>query len=224
MTAPTEPTPTAPAGPAQPAPGAPTLTPTLRPTPGAQPTPVDANTPVDVSSLPANVQNLISALRGEAAKSRTEAKATADTARKEMAAQVAKALGLAGDEPPDPAELARQLEQDRDRAWTYAVELELYRTVGPDAAVRLIDSLSFLNSLDELSELHPNSPEFKEQLKTKAQEAAAKLAAPPAGQAPATGPRPDPSQGTRGTPPVSRPTSITQALNAHYAAKAAGRR
>ena len=223
MTAPVEPTPGAPAAPAQPAP----------PNPGpAQPAPTPAApaapAPLDPSALPPEAQAYLKAQIDAAdLKARTGSKANAAAeARAEMAAQVAKALGLSGDEPPDPAKLTEQVQAARDAAWASGVELQIYRTAAaaganPDA---LLDSRSFIESLDDLVDLDPSSAEFRTQLQAKVQEAAAKFpATPAAGQAPA-GPRPDPSQGTRGTPPANRPTSLTQAYQQHYAAKAAGAR
>jgi len=152
-------------------------------------------------------------------KARTGSKANAAAeARAEMAAQVAKALGLPGDGPPDPAVLTEQVEAARDAAWASSVELQIYRTAAaaganPDA---LLDSRSFIESLDDLVDLDPSSAEFKTALQAKVQEAAAKY---PAQQAPGApnGPRPDPSQGSRGTPPAARPVSLGDALRGHYA-------
>lgn len=214
-------------GPNEPTPGAPATAPNPQapPTPAAPPATPPAQAAEDVASLPDWAQKMIRDTRAEAAKARTDAKAAAAAdARKAVLDEFAQKLGFAGDNPPDPAELASQAGAAREAAWSYAVELEVIRATGdPGAAAKLLDSVSFLDSLDEMVDLNPSSTEFKDGLKTKVQEALAKLPAPPAGQAP-NGPRPDPTQGTRGTPPANRPTSLTQALNAHYAAKAAGRR
>jgi hypothetical protein len=179
----------------------------------------------DPSSLsPDALAYLDSQIKAADLKARTGSKANAAAeARRETLLQIAKTLGLATDEPPDPAVLTQHLEQARDTAWTYAVELQVYRTAAaagasPDA---LLDSMAFIRSLDDLGELDPNSDEFKTQIAAKVQEAAAKYPAT-AGQAPA-GPRPDPSQGSRGTPPAARPTSVNQAVGAHYASKRTGR-
>jgi hypothetical protein len=219
MTAPTEPTPGAPAGPAQPAPPVP-----APPQRAGQPTPADPwagfTWDGNVDALPADVQKVIRDARAEAAKERTGAKATAAAeARTAALAEVARALGLKED-PPDPADLMRQVEQARDTAWTAGVELAVHRFAGSaDVADKLLDSMTFIKSLDDLVDLEPGSTEFSDALKAKVQEAAANLTtATPAGQASATGPRPDPSQGARGAAPA-RPTSLGEAISRTYAAK-----
>jgi hypothetical protein len=206
----TDPTPT-PGAPADPTTQPPAAPPTPRPTPPA-PSPSD---PVDVDSLPANVQAMIKKLRDENAKNRIDPKAAAEEARKQLAADVAKALGLA-DEEPDPAELAEQIEQAQNKAWSAHVELQVYKlapSLGADGDA-LLDSLAFINSLDDLVDMDPRSAEFKEAIKAKVQEAAAKYPAK-TGQAPANGPRPDPSQGGRGGAPA-RTGNLSQAIAAHY--------
>jgi hypothetical protein len=221
MTAPIEPTPGAPAAvPAPPTP-APTVTP---------PAPQQPTATFDPSSLTPEAQAYLKAQIDAAdLKARTGSKANAAAeAQREMAAKVAKALGLAGAEPPDPAQLLEQAEAARDAAWASALELQIFRIAGaaganPDA---LLDSRSFIDSLDELYELDPKSAEFKAALQAKVQAAAAKYPATPGSPAPGApaGPRPDPTQGTRGTPTTARPTSLTQAYANHYAAKTAGGR
>lgn len=195
--------------PSEPTPGAPADT-----APPAQPPP----TPFDPASLTPEAQAYLKAQIDAAdLKARTGSKANAAAeARREMAAQVAKALGLAGDEPPSPDELADQLAQARDAQWATGLELQMYR-VAPELAERLLDSRSFVDSLDDLVDLDPRSAEFRTALAAKVQEAAAKHTTAPAPGAP--GPRPDPSQGARGAAPTGRPTSLTSALTAHYAAK-----
>lgn len=215
MTDPIQPTPGAPADPPRPA------TPATQALQGQPPTPPagpDPNEPVDVAKLPPNVQNLIKTLRDEAAKTRTDAKGAASAAKAEIAREVARALGLT-EEAPDPAALAEQVEQARNAAWANAVELQVFRlaaSANADAE-KMLDSRAFIESLDDLVDLEPSSKEFREQLKAKVQEAAAKY---PAQQAPgaSNGPRPDPTQGARGTP-QARPTSLTEAVGAHYATR-----
>ncbi|MES2211206.1 MAG: hypothetical protein V4515_13660 [Chloroflexota bacterium] len=210
MTAPTEPAPVAPEG-----------------TPAPPPAP-PAPAPFDVNALPPEVQAYIkSQVDAADLKARTGSKANAAAeARKELTAQIATALGLAGDEPPDPAALTAHLEAARDAAWASGVELQVFRIAGPLGANpdSLLDSRAFIASLDDLVDLDPNSAEFRTALQAKVQEAAAKHPAttPASGQAP-SGLRPDPSQGPRGTPPAPRPTSLTQAYRAHYETKRAGR-
>lgn len=207
--------------PADPTPGAPGVDPT--PQPATAPAPA-ADTVEDIGTLPDWAQKQIRDARAEAAKARTTAKQNAaDQARQELTQQLAKALGLAQDEPVDPATLTAQIEQAQNAAWRSAVELNVYRLAGqhganPDA---LLDSLKFVDSLDDLVDMDPRSQEFATALATKVQEA---VTANPnykaAGQAPAapTAPRPDPSQGSRGGTPTPRGRTLTDAIRAHYGA------
>lgn len=218
MTAPTEPSPGAPAGTTAP----PTPAPVPTPPPGA-PTPSGAPaapSPFDPSALSPEAQAYLKAQIDAAdLKARTGSKTNAAAeATREMAAKVAKALGLSTDQPPDPAELTEQIEMARNAAWASGVELQVFRLAAAAGAnaEALLDSRSFIESLDDLVDLDPNSAEFKTALQAKVQEAAAKYPATSAGQAPA-GPRPDPSQGSRGTPPAARPASLGDALRTHYA-------
>ena len=221
--------------PAEPTPGAPANAPTPNPTP-AQPPAQGNNAPgaapspatEDVSTLPDWAQKQIRDLRAEAGKARTTAKQTAaDEARTELAKQVAKALGIeTGDEPPDPAALTEQIEQAQAQAWRSGVELNVYRIAGklggnPDA---LLDSLSFIDSLDDLTELDPRSDDFATQLEAKVQAALernpsykANGSAPGAPASAPNAPRPDRSQGTRGEPPRQFTGSLTEAIRAQYA-------
>jgi hypothetical protein len=203
--------------PAEPAPGAPANAPNPNPQPGpepAPPAPVSPPAPAteDVSALPEWAQRQIRDLRAEAGKSRTTAKQTAaDEARTEMAAQIAKALGIqTGEQPPDPAALTKQIEQAQAQAWRSGVELQVHRFAGRlgGNADALLDSLSFIDSLDDLTEVDPRSADFATQLEAKVQAAMERNPAYRAtgqanGQAPnpAGTPRPDPSQGARGAGP-----------------------
>lgn len=203
MTAPTDPAPVAPEGIPAPAP--------TSPTPAPPPVPA----PFDVNALTPEVQAYIKAQVDAAdLKARTGSKANAAAeARKELTAQIAKTLGLAGDEPPDPAALTAHLEAARDAAWASGVELQVFRIAGglganPDS---LMDSRAFISSLDDLVDLDPNSAEFRTALQAKVQEAAAKHPASASGQAP-SGPRPDPSQGPK-VPTRQRATSLTEAVS-----------
>lgn len=65
---------------------------------------------------------------------------------------IAKALGLKGDEPPDPDKLASQLTSEQTKARDAQVQLAVYRRAAanganPDA---LLDSASFLRGLGDL--------------------------------------------------------------------------
>jgi len=194
--------------PVQPTPGAPVEPPAPTAAPAPPPAPVE-----DLASLPDWAQKQIKDARAEAGKARTEAKANAAAeARQALAADVAKALGLKGDEPPDPAELTRQISLAQDQAWTAAVELQVWRAAGTHGGDpgAMLDSMAFVASLDDLSDLDPRSAEFRTQLEAKVQEAAAKYPAR-SGTGQASSPRPDPSQGAK--PPTRvRATSLTEAV------------
>ena len=122
------------------------------PTAPTQPTGPGPNDPVDISSLPANVQKLITGLRTENASSRTKAKTTAaEEARTAVLKQIGEALGIT-DGTPDPAKLTEQLTRSQEDAVTAQIELQVLRTasrLGANAD-RLLDSLSFRDKVDEL--------------------------------------------------------------------------
>lgn len=169
--------------PAAPAPGVPAQEPPTQPPagptqsqPAAQP-PAPHNEPVDVASLPANVQKMISDLRSEAAKNRDKSgqAGAAEEARREIAEKVARALGIAGDEPPDPEVLLTQVQDARDEAWRTSVEFSVWRfaaEAGLDPDV-LLDSNRFIDTLDDLVDLDPRSEEFRTAMQAKVQEAVA---------------------------------------------------
>lgn len=228
MSQPVEPTPAAPANPPAPQPpAAPAPSPTPTPPPAA-PAAAPAAPAFDPSTLTPEAQAYVQQQVSNADhKARTNARtAAAAQAQQELAAKLAPILGLGGQQlTPD-----QLIEQAQDAAYRATVQLAAHRHAG-DHATSLLDSVAFLQALDDI-EADLGTPEFDTALEAKIREQmAARNLTPgqPSGQsAPAppgqpAGPRPDPSQGTRGTPPATRPTSITQALNAHYAAKAAGR-
>lgn len=182
----------------------------------------------DISSLPEWAQKQIRDARAEAAKSRTTAKQTAaEEARQEYADRLARALGLTEDEPVDPDELTQQIEHAQAAAWRSGVELQVYRAAGTFGANAdaLLDSLSFIDSLDDLVDVDPRSPEFATQLEAKVQaalernpnfRAASQAQAASATQQPSPNtPRPDPSQGARGPGAATRPTSLFDAISQH---------
>jgi hypothetical protein len=196
------------------------MTEPVQPSPGApaEPAaPIAAPAPAlpaeDLASLPDWAQKQIREARAEAGKARTEAKANAAAeARQALAADVAKALGIVGDEPPDPAELTRQISLAQDQAWTAAVELQVWRLAqehGGDPG-SMLDSMAFIASLDDLADVDPRSKEFREQLASKVQAASAKYPAR-SGTGQASTPRPDPSQGAK-SPTRVRASSLTEAV------------
>jgi len=217
VTAPIEPTPGAPAA---------------EPSPQTDPTGLAPAAPEteDVTSLPQWGQDLVAKLRAEAAKARTTAKQTAaEEARQQLTADVARALGLAGDDPVTPEKLTEQIAAAQDAAWRSGTELQVHRVaarLGADPEA-LLDSNAFIDSLDDLVDVDPRSAEFATQLETKVQAAlekspnkykAAGLASAP------SGPRPDPSQGARGPAVPLRPTDLGSAIQMELAQRAAGRR
>lgn len=201
----------------EPTPGAPAVD----PTPPADPTPAS---PEDITALPEWGQKLIRDARAEAAKSRTSAKQTAaDEARQQTLAQVAKALGIGKEgQPVDPDELTAQIQDAQAAAWRSGVELTVHRVatrLGADVEA-LLDSNQFLDTLDDLVDDDPRSPDFAAALEAKVQAALEKHPNKykAAGQAPAapTAPRPDPSQGPRSGSPTPVGRTLTDAIRAHY--------
>ncbi|HEY9472835.1 MAG TPA: hypothetical protein VIS06_03170, partial [Mycobacteriales bacterium] len=140
----------------------------MPPHPPADPAQPPANDGQDIASLPDWAQTLIRDARSEASKARTSAKANAaDQARKEMAQAVAKALGIqTGDEPPDPAQLAAQVEAAKKQAHTAALHLSVYQAAGQTGADpdRLLDSRSFTDSLNGSVTAAPGTAEFTTQI------------------------------------------------------------
>ena len=227
MTEPVQPTPPAPANPPTPQPAnAPTPQP---PTPPAAPTPATspaATPPWERDGQPFDPERawrLVESLRSENTTLK-QGRTSDQQSREQLTAEMAKLLGLGPDET-DPAVLAEQIEAAQDQAWRNGVELALYRlspTVGADME-KLLDSVQFIESLDDLPEGDPRSPEFTEALKAKVTAALERNPNLKAGQAPANtggqapnGPRPDPTQGARGGQPA-RPSSLGEALSRHYA-------
>lgn len=105
----------------------------------------------DMTKLPKWAQTLITGLRSENGDARTNAKAAAaEEARKQMAQEIGKALGLVkSDEPVDPAKLAAQVEKATAETADTKRELAVYRLSGknggdPDS---LLDSNSFMRSI-----------------------------------------------------------------------------
>lgn len=150
-------------------------------------------------------------------KARTTSKANAAAEeRAKLTAEFAKTLGITpGDEPLDPAKLSEQIQQAQASAWRNGTELAMYRvagSLGADAEA-LLDSNSFLDTLDDLVDVDPRSAEFLTALKAKVEAAMATNPRFKAGGAPAgpNTPRPDPSQGPKG-PAAARPKSLSEAV------------
>ena len=129
-----------------------------------------------------------------------EAAAKAEQKEAQLAA-VLKALGQDGEEPTDPAALTAQIEQAQAAAWRSSVELQVHRLaakLGGDPE-KLLDSMAFIDSLDDLTASDPLSSAFRTEIETKVSEALERNPSYKAATGP-TGPRPDPGQG--GRPPV----------------------
>ena len=107
----------------------------------------------DISRQPQWVQEMVAQLRREAGDARINAKtAAAEEARKELATEVGKALGLVKDGEVDPKQLVADADKARREALDAQRELAVFRLSGkagadPDA---LLDSNAFLRSIDGL--------------------------------------------------------------------------
>ena len=113
----------------------------------------------DFDSLPAWAQAEVRKLRAEAGNARVAAKeSAAEEARKELLAQLSKALGQ-GETPTDPEKLKADLEKTTAERRSTLVELAVVRSaakLGGDADA-LLDSRGFLT---RLSKLDPAAPDF----------------------------------------------------------------
>lgn len=122
------------------------------PPPAAEPKAAEPTPTANPWDDPKAAQAEIERLRRENGSARTNAKAAAaDEARKELAQQIGKALGLVADEPVDPAKLTEQLTQSQAQAKQAALELAIFKS-SPDAATAaaLLDSRSFLEKVATL--------------------------------------------------------------------------
>lgn len=180
----------------------------------------------DVSSLPDWAQKLITDTRTEAAKHRTD-KQTAAQQAQEAAAQrdkVLAALGLTADgkaAPPDVDALAAQLEQQQNVAWTSAVKLNVFQSAAQLGlnATALLDSVSFIDSLDDFTEDDVTSAEFGQKLTAHLKAYGEKhpsFKQQPTTTAPARAGSDRPAGGNGGTP--RQPKGLGAAIRAAYEA------
>lgn len=194
----------------QDAPPTPTPTPAAPATPPSPPEPQGTTPPAggqQVEDLPDWAQKIIKDARDDAAKTRVNAKQqAADEARKAMAQDIAKALGITTDEtPPEeqlkPEQLRDLLAGERTTAKMARTELAVYRAAtngGSFNAAALLDSRAFLDSIKDVD------PTDSEALATKIAEAVQAQpwlqtqSAPVAEQAPAP-------QGTAPVAPATQP-------------------
>jgi hypothetical protein len=119
----------------------------------------------DPAAQVAMLRSQLEVARGDAAKARTEAKQTAATeAEAALLAKMAKALGLAKDEAPNPEKLAADLERTTSEHRSALVELQVLKVAGGEKAdpVALLDSRAFLASI---ADLDPKSAGFGDSVK-----------------------------------------------------------
>lgn len=113
----------------------------------------------EVSDLPQWAQDLIKETRDEVAKTRVNAKQqAADEARKALAQDIGKALGIVTDDTPeeeqlDPDQLRDLLQGERNTARHARVELAVFKAAqngGGFNASALLDSRAFLDSIKDV--------------------------------------------------------------------------
>jgi hypothetical protein len=213
--APTDPTPAP-----QPAPAPqPTPAPVQSPAPAPTPTPATPKLEDLLADLPADARTAIlgqvTEARQDAAKYRTQ-RTTAQQQAQEAQQQrdaVLKALGIKADGTPDvdPAKAAEEAAND---AWVAKVQLAIYTAAGKAGAdpAKLLDSVSFIDSLDQHVTAQPGDTDFASQVDAAIKAAVAAnptyKAAAQVAVAPTSGtPMPQtPGEGTK------RPTSLGEAL------------
>jgi hypothetical protein len=158
----TQPAP-APGAPADPTPAGPAPTPNPAAPPTPQPAPAQP-APFDPASLTPEARAYLKSQIDAAdmkARTTTRDNAAAD-ARKQLAADVAKALGLT-EAPADPAKLTEQLTASQTATRQAAVELAVWKaaaTAGGNAEL-LLDSRAFV---DTISKLDPTAGDFSTKL------------------------------------------------------------
>lgn len=83
-------------------------------------------------------------------------------------AKVLTALGVKADGSEDvkPEDITARLEQANSKAWTRGVHLQLHRLASKHDAdpTALLDSMMFVNSLDDLTSIDPDDDTFADQL------------------------------------------------------------
>lgn len=166
-----------------------------------------------VEELPDWAQKIIKDTRGEAAENRTKATA-AEKKQADALDAIAKALGLKKDEQVDPAELAKQLDEQRDAARQSAVELAVFRGASkhqgdPDA---LLDSRGFLA---KLADIDPTDAKFASKVDTAIKEAVDSNPKLKTTQA-AGSSSADHGAGGSGEQQKRTPKSLTDAVSGHY--------
>lgn len=181
--------------------------------------PQQGTDPQAIDSLPDWAQKQIRDLRAENATHRTGKQTATQQAQaaQEKLTAVLKAAGLNPDgteAAPDPAALAQQLEERTATAWVNAVELAVFRTASAAGANAdaLLDSRTFIDSLDALSDVDPASAEFKTKLDAHVRQYVKdhpQYTTQPAGPARSGGDHPG-----GGGAPTNRPKSLAAAIKA----------
>lgn len=152
MTTPAAPAtePATPAAPATPAPAAAPAPPAPATPPAATTAPAAAAPDETPEQKIERLEAAVKTANSEAAKARTTAKQNAaDEARKELAQQIGKALGLVEDETIDPAKLTEQVSTATAETKAARVELAVFHAAaaaGADATA-LLDSRTFMAKL-----------------------------------------------------------------------------
>lgn len=155
----------------------------------------------------------VKSARAEAGKDRINAKATAaEDARKELAQQVGKALGLVPEDVTDPAKLAEQVSASQAQAKQSAVELAVFRAA--DAAngdpIALLDSRAFLA---KAADINPHDTTALVAAITEAVAENPRLGTT-APAIPGAGMRPNPAQGSSASAPLGLDAQIAAAEKA----------
>lgn len=210
----TAPVPTPPAAP----PATPDAPPASPPAPGVLAPPAPVETKTDLTTLPADVRKIIEDARAEAAKHRTEKQSETQKAQAAQAQRdaVLKALGIKAD-GTDDIDPVKATEEAQNQAWVAQVQLAIFRAAGSlDAdATKLLDSVSFIDSLDDAIDVEPSDPKFANQIKDAIKKAVEKNPAFKTTAGPAVpGKSGTPlAPGTPGESP-KRPTSLGSAVSA----------
>lgn len=187
--------------------------PTAPPSPQAQPEP----TAQKVEDLPDWAQKVIKEARDDAAKTRVTAKQqAADEAKKQMAQDIGRALGIITDDtPPEdqltPDQLKDLLAGERTTAKGARVELAVFKAAqggGGFNAAALLDSRAFLDSIKDIDPTDSEALTLKIAEAVQAQPWLAQQATPPAPEpTPATVPgQPAPAPVAPPVPPVAPPS------------------
>jgi hypothetical protein len=213
------------------APAAPGAIPQPGPTPPAAVDKPETGDGTDWKAEHDKAQADLAKWREMARKNEDRAKGNASAAQqaeqfRQLAADFAKAVGIQTDDSagtPTPEQLLVQAqeaaEHNQAMAWRQGVENHVLRMAGRLGANAdaLLDSMSFIGSLDDLAEANPTDQDFATHLEAKVRDAMAKNPAfkvappvvPPAARSGADLPGGP-------TPPRQRPAGLHAAVAGHY--------